>query len=86
MVHDLTIMIRVNIIHVQKGENMTNTLELNVAIVRSGLTKKEISKMIGLSEQGFQLKINNKTEFKASEIEALCKILKLKDKSIFFAN
>lgn len=65
---------------------MTNTQELNVAIVRSGLTKKRIASLLGLSEQGFLLKLNNKSEFKASEIDALVSILGLCDNSLFFAN
>ena len=63
---------------------MTNTEELNVAILRSGLTKREIAKRLGLSEQGLLLKITNKSEFKASEIDKLCEILGLSDNSIFF--
>ena len=64
---------------------MTNTEELNVAILRSGLTKREIAKRLGLSEQGLLLKITNKSEFKASEIDKMCEILKLSNNSIFFA-
>lgn len=63
---------------------MTNTFQLEVEIKRNGLTKKQVAEKIGLTEQGLQLKINNKTEFKASEIQKLCDLLHLKDKSIFF--
>lgn len=63
---------------------MTNTVELEIAILRKGLTKKEVAKYLGLSEQGFLLKLKNSTEFKASEIQALVDLLELPDKSIFF--
>lgn len=64
---------------------MTNTLQLETEIRRNGYTKKEVVSYLGLSEQGFLLKLNNKNEFKASEIEKLCHLLKLKDKNIFFS-
>lgn len=63
---------------------MTNTFELECAIKKKKLTKKQVAEFLGLSEYGFQLKIQNKTEFKASEISALCEFLDLPDKSIFF--
>ncbi len=64
---------------------MTNTVELEIAILKKGLSKKEVAKRLGLSEQGFLLKLNNSTEFKASEIQALEDMLDLPDKSIFFS-
>lgn len=66
---------------------MTDTVELEVAIKRSGLTKRELAKKIGLSEMGLYKKIHNITEFKASEITALVEILSLQEKvsQIFFA-
>lgn len=63
---------------------MTNTIELEMAIRKMKLTKKQVAEYLGLSEQGFLMKTQNKTEFKASEIEALCKLLHLPDKAIFF--
>lgn len=63
---------------------MTDTLLLEDIINRQGLTKKEVAKSLGLSEQGFLLKLNNKSEFKASEIKALCNLLNLSDNSLFF--
>lgn len=64
---------------------MTDTYALEDAINRAGKTKKEVAQHLGLSEQGFLLKLNNKSEFKPSEILKLCKLLCLKDNSIFFA-
>lgn len=63
---------------------MTDTFELEKIIRVKGLTKKQVASHLGLSEQGFLLKLNNQNEFKASEIKKLCDLLKLKDSSIFF--
>ena len=57
---------------------MTDTLELEIAIIRSGLTKEEVAKRLNLSNMGFYQKLNNITEFKASEISRLYEILNLK--------
>ena len=56
---------------------MTDKLELEIAIKRAGLTKNEIAKRLNLSKASFYKKLNNTTEFKASEISELYKILKL---------
>lgn len=67
---------------------MTNTLELEVAIKRSGLTKRSIANSLGISEVALYNKISNTSEFKASEIMVLSDMLKLKDcdrDMIFFA-
>lgn len=67
---------------------MTDTIALEMAIRKSGLTKKEVAKHLNLSEQGFLLKLNNVNEFKASEINALCTLLNLPlpQNNIFFNN
>lgn len=65
---------------------MTNTYELEKRIRQNGLTKKQVAAELGLSEQGFLLKLTNKSEFKASEICKLCDLLKLEDNSLFFAS
>ena len=67
---------------------MTNTPLLEQYIEKSGYKKAFIAKQIGLTAYGFALKINNKSEFKASEMTILCNLLKIsaKDKeAIFFA-
>lgn len=67
---------------------MTNTNELNKAISNSGITITAISGKIGITREGFYRKLNNETEFKASEISALQKILNLSNEerdNIFFA-
>lgn len=66
---------------------MTNTELLKAAIQKSGYKYKYIAEQLGLSTFGLQKKIENDTEFKASEIIALAKLLHLNDrmmKAIFF--
>lgn len=68
---------------------MTNSPALEAAIAKTGISKKSLAKQLALSEMGLFRKINNITEFKASEIIAMQKILSLTDcerDSIFFAS
>ncbi len=66
---------------------MTNTVELEVAIRRAGMTKREVAKKLGLSEMGLYKKLHNITEFKASEITLLVNELKISNVGeIFFDN
>lgn len=62
---------------------MTDTLALEMAIRKKGLTKKAVSKHLNLTQQGFLLKLNNVNEFKASEIHRLCNLLDI-GSNIFF--
>ena len=67
---------------------MTNTHLLEEYIRKSGLKNSYIAKKLGLSRYGFNLKCNNKAEFKASEIEMLCNLLNISTRdrmAIFFA-
>lgn len=65
---------------------MTATNELRSLIAKKGYTQGYVASKLGISPQSFSYKINNKVEFKASEIEALCVLLCISDKdSIFFA-
>ena len=68
---------------------MTNTLELEIAIKRAGIRKKDIAKLLGLSVMGLYKKTNNLSEFKASEISKLVTTLKIstleEKEKIFFA-
>lgn len=67
---------------------MTNTTLLEDYIKKSGYKKSYIAEQLNLTPYGLNLKINNKSEFKASEMATLCEILKInaKDKdAIFFA-
>ena len=65
---------------------MTATNKLRSLIVENGMTQGYVANKLGISPQSFSYKLNNKIEFKASEIEALCTLLSISDKdSIFFA-
>lgn len=68
---------------------MTNTELLNQKIELSGYKRSFIAKQLGLSAYGLAKKIQNETEFKASEINALCILLNIvcpeEKEAIFFA-
>ncbi len=65
---------------------MTDKKELEIAILQSGLTKHEVAQKLGLSDMGFYQKLNNRTEFKASEIVALKEMLHIQSiDKVFFA-
>lgn len=65
---------------------MTNTSLLEQYIDKSGYKKSYIAEQLGLTSYGFTLKVNNKSEFKASEMTILCKLLKInaRDKELIF--
>lgn len=56
---------------------MTNTALLRSKIDESGYKLRFIAKQIGITYAGFLKKINNESEFKASEIQTLCDLLKI---------
>lgn len=56
---------------------MTNTKMLNEAILETGFKKEWIAKRMGITRASLSEKINNKREFKASEVVKLSKILSL---------
>ena len=67
---------------------MTNTRMLNKCIDESGYKLSFIAHKLGLSPYGFARKRDNKSEFTAPEIDALCAILNIDSDmmmSIFFA-
>ena len=68
---------------------MTNTVMLKELVNKNGLKLKYVADYLGLSAYGFSKKVNNEQEFKVSEVEALCELLKIKDlklkEEIFFA-
>lgn len=66
---------------------MTDSIALRKKIDDSGLKLKFIADNLGLSPFGFSRKVNNDTEFKASEIQKLSELLRLTAKerdAIFF--
>ena len=67
---------------------MTNTSLLEKYIDNSGYKRSYIAQQLDISAYGFALKINNKSEFKATEIDTLCDLLNIgiEDRmAIFFA-
>lgn len=69
---------------------MTNSQALRDLILKRGYKLKYVAEYIGLSPYGFQQKVDNKSEFKTSEISALCGLLRIESleekEKIFFAN
>lgn len=67
---------------------MTDSEALSKAIENSGLKLTFIANKLELSREGFYKKLNNQTEFKASEIVKLQDILNLsnneRDKIFFY--
>lgn len=66
---------------------MTDTVALKDAIKNSGMSVTYIANILGITRGALYKKLDNITEFKASEIVLLKKILNLSDKErddIFF--
>lgn len=65
---------------------MTNTKKLKAIFVEHGKTQYEVAKMIGISKTSLSYKLNNKKEFRLSEVKLLCDYFNIKDvENIFFA-
>lgn len=67
---------------------MTDSKRLDELIKKSGYKKAFIAEKLGLSAGGLYNCINNKAEFKASQILILCTMLNIdqaEKESIFFA-
>lgn len=58
---------------------LTDSEALKKLINSKGLKLKYVAEYLGLSSYGFALKLDNKQEFKTSEVAALCKLLNIKD-------
>jgi transcriptional regulator with XRE-family HTH domain len=71
----------------KEGKIMKNTLKLKAAIMESGMNQEQIAEMLGMTNATFNYKVNNKSEFKASEIKKLCEVLSITEvNAIFFAD
>ena len=72
------------------GTRVTNVKLLEELIQRSGLKKGYLAKEIGVSRSTFHSLLNNKAEFKTSQVKTLCRLLNIKEdktiKAIFFAS
>lgn len=68
---------------------MTDTARLRQKISELGMKYNYIAKKLGLSPNGLLKKVENRSEFKASEIQKLCVILGINSREevdlIFFA-
>lgn len=67
---------------------MTNSVLFRKAVVSSGVKYKYLAQSIGITPYGLQKKIDNQSEFKASEIYKLSDALNLSDadrNAIFFS-
>lgn len=68
---------------------MTKTLELKALLIRQNLNQEQVAKELGITVPTFNYKLNNKKEFKASEIKKLSEILQMTAEevnNIFFAD
>jgi hypothetical protein len=66
---------------------VTNTKLLKKKIDLSGYKMKYIAAQLGITYYGLAKKVNNETEFKASEIQILCDLLNVtgeEKEEIFF--
>lgn len=67
---------------------MTDSAALRDAVAKSGIKYRKIADEMGITAYTLQKKIDNETEFKASEIVKLSALLSLDDatrSAIFFA-
>lgn len=67
---------------------MTNTKKLRALIVERGYTQERVAAHLGITTASLNYKINNKREFKATEIKMLVELLKISEGDIpviFFA-
>ena len=55
---------------------------LKAKTIERGFRQFEISEAIGLNPTTYSLKLNNKAEFKQSEIEKICEVLKIPPEEI----
>lgn len=67
---------------------MVNTLKLRAVILERGMTQEQVAGALGVSAPTLNCRINNKVEFKVSEVKKIQEILNLTDEEvrlIFFA-
>lgn len=56
---------------------MADTTALRNLIAKRGLKMKFLAESLGLSQYGFQLKVDNKNDFKVSEVKVLRELLQI---------
>lgn len=81
--------IQVDLKSTKGDEVLTDTKKVRELIRRKGLKMSFIADMMGLSRYALSMKLENKNEFKSSEIAALCDLLDINSleqkEAIFFA-
>ncbi len=63
---------------------MVNTALLKGSITAAGYTQESFAKVLGISAQSLNYKLNNIREFKVSEIMKVCDILDIINKDEYF--
>lgn len=67
---------------------MTDTIKIKQLISESGYKMQHIASKLGITRYSLSLKLNNKNEFKTSEVAILCELLGInsleKKEEIFF--
>jgi len=61
---------------------LTNTRKLKALLVEYGFTQGDVAKKLGITEQSFNAKLNNRKEFKATEIKVLVEVLNIETEAI----
>ena len=73
----------------KEEKDLTDSEALRKLIESRGLKMKYVADYLGLSAYGLQLKVDNRQEFKTSEVAALCELLEINSlmtkEKIFFA-
>ncbi len=60
---------------------MVDTNRLKGLIVNAGFSQRTFAQYIGMNKDTFNLKINNKSDFKTGEIVKICDALKIVESS-----
>jgi transcriptional regulator with XRE-family HTH domain len=61
---------------------MVNTPKLKAKFAERNLIQEQVAMQLGMTSATFNYKVNNKTEFKASEIKKLSEILLLNPEEV----
>lgn len=68
---------------------MTDTEKVRDLISSKGLKLQYVAKILGITPYSLTMKLKNRTEFKTSEVSALCDLLEVNDlkqkDALFFA-
>ena len=63
---------------------MINKEKITAAMHRRDLTGSQTAEYLGISMRSFSRKLNEETDFTASEIETLCRLLHIKNPVPYF--